>query len=229
MQSSERELQNSTSFKFWMLLLNGFPLFHLVIIVLVVLYANSLLVGLFWAVIILYLLPPFCARCILSLYKISSEEIKTDSREFLVWWALSNFQVLFVRFGFLEEILRLVPGLYSGWLRLWGARIGRLTYWAPGTVILDRSFLQIGDDVVFGAGVRINPHVIKADDSGHDCLLLANITIGDRCLIGGYSLLTAGTKISDDEKTKAFFIAPPFTTWTHGKRVRERPGLEVKG
>ncbi len=61
----------------------------------------------------------------------------------------------------MEEILRLIPGLYSFWLRAWGSRVGKLTYWAPQTVILDRGFLEIGDHVIFGAGVRINPHVME--------------------------------------------------------------------
>ena len=119
----------------------------------------------------------------------------------------------------LEEILRLVPGLYSLWLRAWGSRIGKLTYWAPQTIILDRGFLDIGDHVIFGAGVRINPHVMERDPD--PVLRLAPVKIGDRAMIGGYSLLTAGTEIADDEATRAFLISPPFSKWHKGKRNRE--------
>ena len=30
-----------------------------------------------------------------------------------------------------------MPTLYSNWLRLWGAKIGRLAYWSAGTLIAD--------------------------------------------------------------------------------------------
>ena len=131
-------------------------------------------------------------------------------------------QMLFNRFPMLEEALRIIPGVYSTWLRLWGARVGRLTYWAPGMRILDRSFLDIGDHVVFGAGVRLNPHVIVKNSSGEQELLLAPIRIGDRASIGGYALLTAGTEIAADEATRACLISPPFSKWSDGKRVREQ-------
>jgi acetyltransferase-like isoleucine patch superfamily enzyme len=136
--------------------------------------------------------------------------------------------VVFCRIPALEEVLRLVPGLYSQWLRLWGARIGRFTYWSAGTLITDRSFLSIGDYVVLGAGVRLNSHVLAPDSDGTVELLLASIKIGDRVMVGGYSLLTAGTEIASGENTRAFLISPPFSSWKAGKRVREeraRDGL----
>lgn len=166
--------------------------------------------------VVLYLLPLLPGRLLRESLKSAPAEIPLGSADFLKWWACFQCQVLFLRFPALEETLRLVPGLYSLWLRLWGSRIGRLTYWAPGTIILDRGFLEIGDHVVFGAGVRINPHVVE--DS---TLRLARVKIGARAAIGGYSLLTAGTEISPDESTRAFLISPPFSTWKDGKRIRE--------
>ena len=170
------------------------------------------------ALAVLYLLPIVPARCLRESLRSAPSHIAMDSADFLKWWAAFQFQVLFLRFPALEEILRSLPGLYSLWLRLWGSRIGRLTYWAPGTVILDRGFLDIGHHVVFGAGVRLNPHVIDRADSTR--LLLAPIKIGDDAMIGGYSLLTAGTTIAATEATRAFFVSPPFATWNNGKRNR---------
>jgi len=85
------------------------------------------------------------------------------------------------------------------------SRIGKPTYWSPRNSILDRGFLDFGDNVVFGAGVKLNPHVIE-----NGKLLLAPITIGGRAAIGGYSLLTAGTVISPGEECRAFLNFPPF-------------------
>jgi hypothetical protein len=142
----------------------------------------------------------------------------------MVWWALFCLQTLYCRFPILEELLRSVPGLYSQWLRLWGARIGRFTYWAAGTAILDRPFLDIGDDVIFGAGVRLNPHVIEQNESGQHELVLATVKIGDGAMIGGYSLLTSGTEIGAGESPHAFLLCPPYTQWKNGRRIKGTEG-----
>jgi acetyltransferase-like isoleucine patch superfamily enzyme len=110
--------------------------------------------------------------------------------------------------------------VYSNWLRLWGSRIGRLTYWSPGMVVLDREYLDLGDDVVFGAGVRLNGHVILRNKERRLELAVAPIKIGSGAAVGGYSLLTAGTEIPPGESTRAYLLSPPFTVWRDGKRVR---------
>ena len=170
------------------------------------------------ALVFLYLVPVVPARLLRESLRKSPAEIRVGSGDFLKWWACFQCQVLFLRFPATEEIIRLIPGCYSLWLRLWGSRIGGLTYWSPRTCILDRGFLDIGDNVVFGAGVKLNPHVIE-----NGMLLLAPVTIGDRAAIGGYSLLTAGTVISPDENTRAFLVSPPFSKWKDQKRIREKP------
>jgi hypothetical protein len=151
---------------------------------------------------------------------IREQRIAAGTKPFFAWWLMFQLQIVFCRCPFLEEALRLVPGIYSQWLRLWGSRVGRLTFWSPGTLITDRSFLSIGDDVVFGAGVRLNSHVLKKNDQGTIELILATVTVGNRAMVGGYSLLTAGTQISDGESTRAFLVSPPFSVWKDGKRVR---------
>jgi hypothetical protein len=203
-----------------MLLLNTLPLLHATAVILCLLTPP-----LPWparialAAAALFLAPIVPARLLRESLRKAPPEIPIGSPDFLRWWACFQCQVLFLRFPSLEELLRLIPGLYSCWLRLWGSRIGKLTYWAPRTVILDRGFLNVGDHVVFGAGVRLNPHVMQRDEA--IVLLLAPVEIGHRALVGGYSLLTAGTHIADDEATRAFLISPPFSKWKDGKRSRE--------
>jgi hypothetical protein len=173
------------------------------------------------AVLVLFLLPPLIARMLLLVFPIPAGSHPVGSRAFLIWWASAQCQMLFCRFPFLEECLRLVPGLYSCWLRLWGAKIGRLTFWPPGLRILDRSLLRIGHDVVFGSGVRLNAHVIARDENTGELLLhLAEIEIGDGAHIGGYSLLTAGSIVERGEHLKAFSLSPPFTRWRDNRRTR---------
>jgi acetyltransferase-like isoleucine patch superfamily enzyme len=210
-----------------MLALNFVPLIHVLLTIsfLLLPYANwTIRVGI--ALAVLYLLPPLLARLILLLVTIQHGRIAVGSKAFFGWWTLFQLQVVFCRLPALEEILRLVPAAYSLWLRLWGARVGRLTYWSPGTLITDRSFLHIGNDVVFGAGVRLNAHVLAKDKNGRMELLLGSLKIGDRVVVGGYSLLTAGTEISPDEVTRARLLSPPFSLLKDGKRIKQSDEFE---
>jgi hypothetical protein len=204
------------------LLLNTIPLVHITgVIAAAVFTPFAWWLRLIAAGSVLYLMPPIAVRAIFALGQMREGNLALGSKDFFLWWSSFQWQMLFCRLPALEEIMRLVPGLYSSWLRLWGSKIGRYTFWAPGTLILDRSLLKIGDDVVLGVGVRLNAHVGDVDEAGQRRLLLATVEIGDRCHVGGYSLLTAGTKIEHDQTTKAFLLSPPFSTWRDGKRVRE--------
>lgn len=212
----EKSSAESKSAQLAMLLLNLLPPLHAAGTLTCLFLPLSWPLKIFTALAFLYILPLIPARILRESLRNSPPEISFGSADFLKWWACFQCQVLFLRFPALEEIIRLIPGCYSLWLRLWGSRIGRLTYWAPRTSILDRGFLDIGDNVIFGAGVNLNPHVMEKGK-----LLLAPVKIGDRALIGGYSLLTAGTQIADDETVRAFLISPPFSKWKDHKRIRE--------
>lgn len=168
----------------------------------------------------LYLLPPVLCRTLLLAMPIRSQFIPMGTSDFFVWWFSLNLQMLFIRFPSLEEFLRLMPGVYSAWLRLWGARVGKLTYWGAGLQILDRPFIHVGDHVIFGAGVRINPHVMQHDPAGRPMLVLAPVTISDRVSVGGYSLLVAGAHVGPDQATRAFLVLPPFNRLESGRRVK---------
>ncbi len=199
-----------------MLALNFLPLLH----VAGTIFLISVTPG-WWkaatALAVIYLVPPVFTRIILAFRPISGGTYIVGQREFLTWWATAQCQMLFCRLPFLEELLRLVPGIYSLWLRLWGSRIGRLTFWSPGLRILDRSFLQVGDDVVFGTGVRLNAHVLD-EQNGEQVLHLARIVVGDRARVGGYSLLTSGTFVDPHQTLKAFSLSPPFSQWSKSRR-----------
>lgn len=213
-----------------LLVLNLIPLLHISVTVGIGLFSSHL----FWARFLsaglfLYLVPPLLVRILLFLGGNKEGKIPIGSREFFLWWASFQLQMIFCRIPALEELLRFIPGVYSFWLRIWGSEIGQFTFWSPGTTITDRSFLKIGKNVIFGAGVRLNPHVIaNADESGMAQLLLGRVEIGDSCSIGGYSLLTAGTKIENNQTTKAFFLSPPFSIWKDGKRIRVPPSVNTR-
>jgi len=176
----------------------------------------------------LLLAPPLAVRATLALRPLPAAEIAVGSPAFLAWWFTAQWQVIFNRLPWIEETLRLVPGLYSCWLRLWGARIGRLVYWTPGLRVLDRPFLAVGDRVAFGVGVKINPHVIMPGRDRRLVLQVGTVSIGDDALVGGYSLLLAGSWIGAGEASPGKRELAPFTGWVDGRRAHA-PGRRPRG
>jgi hypothetical protein len=173
-----------------------------------------------WSPAVLYLLPPLAVRLQARVWPLPRGRVDLASGAFLRWWASAQWQVVFARLPWLDELLRLLPGVYSAWLRLWGARIGSLVYWSPGVAVLDRPLVRVGDRTVFGAGVRINPHVVAPGPDGRGALYVAPIAIGADVLVGGYSTLLPGCEIADGEVTAPFRSIHAFTHVERGRRRR---------
>ena len=168
----------------------------------------------------LYLVPPLVCRVAMVAFSKPEGSFRPGSREFLAWWFQTQLGMIFNRLRFLEEFLRMFPGMYSLWLRLWGARIGKFVYWSPGVAILDRSYLSVGDRAVIGAGVRIVPHLLTPDAQGVMTHIVAPVSVGKQCVIGGYSVLSPGVRVGEGETLPALYAAPPFLEWKDGRRVR---------
>ena len=201
-----------------MLLANVIPLVHFLSVLAVGLIVGGAR-GWAAAAAVLYVLPPMEARLLSAVCGRPAGRYTPEDSAFLVWWATLQMQTLYLRLPFLEELLRLVPGLYSAWLRLWGSRIGSRVYWSAGTVVLDRGYLDIGDAVVFGAGVRLNGHVLAKED-GKAVLIIDTVRVGAGAAVGGYSLLTAGTEVAAGESLRACLLSPPYSKWEGGRRVK---------
>jgi hypothetical protein len=183
-------------------------------------------VGLVGAV---YLIPPLAVVAARPRVYLSNARIAVGTDGFLRWWYTAQWQVVFNRFPQLEELLRLVPGLYSSWLRMWGARVGRLVYWSPGVTVFDRSFLEIGDRVVIGADTKLSPHFLARGRAGVTELVLAPISIGHDAMIGGSTLLPAGVRVDACEQTPGGRPMAPFSRYTNGRHtrtIRFHEGLE---
>ena len=111
------------------------------------------------------------------------------------WWGSHQIQAIYIAFPALETLLRLIPGLFSLWLRLWGSQIGRGVYWTPQIQVADRGLLEIGDRVIFGYGVGLYSHVIKPR-KGDLMLYVRKIKIGDDVFVGAGSHLGPGAAIA---------------------------------
>ena len=125
-------------------------------------------------------------------------------KEYSSWWGSHQIQVIYIAIPALEAVLRLIPGLFSAWLRLWGAKIGKNVYWTPGLEIADRGLLEIGDRVVMGHRVGLSSHIIKPRKQNL-MLYVKKVKIGNDVFVGASSLLGPGTVIEDG-------ISIPITT-----------------
>lgn len=210
-----------------LLLGNLVPFFHVAAVIWIVAFTDvpAHLRTLF-ALAVLYLLPPLIAFPLSKVGRPIEGTIPLGDGRFVRWWLTFQLQGVFNRLPVLDEALRIVPGAYSMWLRLWGSHVGRMTFWGAGTRVLDRGLLQIGDDVVFGAGVRLNSHVLAKGADGELRLIAAPVRVESRCMIGGYALITAGSRICANEATDALAVMPPYTVFKDGKRVRNAPASE---
>lgn len=111
------------------------------------------------------------------------------------WWGSHQIQAIYIAFPVLESLLRLIPGAFSLWLRLWGAKVGRGVNWMPNFEIADRGLIEIGDRVVMGHRVGIYSHVIKPKND--DLLLyVKTVKIGHEVFIGSGSRLGPGVGIA---------------------------------
>jgi hypothetical protein len=112
------------------------------------------------------------------------------------WWGSHQIQCIYIAFPALETLLRLIPGIFSVWLRLWGAQIGQSVYWTPHLELADRSLIEVGDRAVFGYQVIMFSHVIKPkkDDL---MLYVKKIKIGNDVFLGAGSRLGPGTEVKD--------------------------------
>lgn len=196
---------SSSPFPLGVFLLNLWPLAHLVGVA--ALWRTPVL-----ALAALYLLPPLAARILIAVAGRPQGKLSVGSRDFLVWWSLACLQSIYVRLPLLEELLKFPPLVYSAWLRLWGSKIGKMVYWAPGVCLLDRSYLRVGDRVVVGVGSKLCPHYRK-----DDLLVLAPITLEHDCQVGGFALLTPGVVVAARENVPATLRIRPFSKFMKGR------------
>ncbi len=170
---------------------------------------------LFTAVFFLYLFPLLVFRVHNYFFPLGEGMSDLSAKSYSSWWGGHQIQTLFLTFPCLEGALRLVPGVYSFWLRCWGSQIGRRIYWTPRVEIVDRSLLVIGDDVIFGHLCALCSHAV-VPKNGRVRLVVRKITIGNCALIGAESRIGAGANVPGNE------VVPYGKVLSlHGRRFKE--------
>ncbi|MBD1833775.1 acyl transferase [Cyanobacteria bacterium FACHB-472] len=119
------------------------------------------------------------------------------TKEYSPWWGSHQIQVIYIAFPALETLLRLIPGAFSIWLRLWGAKVGKSVYWTPQLEIADRGLVEIGDRVIFGHGIGIYSHIIKPRKN--DLMLyVKKVKIGTNVFLGAWNHVGPGVAVEDE-------------------------------
>ena len=146
------------------------------------------------ALFFVYIFPILCFR-LHSLFWPLVFGVSDISSGYSPWWASYQMQRLFIALPSLEALLRLLPGVYSFWLRLWGAKIGKGVLWTPRVEILDRSLLEIGDRVIVGHEVKFIGHFIRLSASGRLKLYVNPVKVGAHAFLGAGSRLGPGASV----------------------------------
>ena len=163
---------------------------------------------------VLYLLPVAAYRLHEALWPLVEGPSRIDTPDYAPWWGGHQCQVMYSALPALEATLRLVPGLYSAWLRLWGSRVGCGVYWTPLVEISDRGLLEVGNGVVFGHHVACYAHLIKRREAGL-VLYVRRIRIGDGVFLG------AGARLGPGVFIESGVVLPIRTDVGVGRRIRK--------
>lgn len=153
-------------------------------------------VSLSWVILVIYGFPVLCFRLHNRLWPLEEGLSQLDEPVYSPWWGAHQIQVIYDAVPFLEALLRVIPGAYSAWLRLWGSRIGRGVVWTPRVEITDRSLLEIGDGAIFGHKVACYGHVV-AYKCNRLMLYVKRIQIGKQVFLGAGSRLGPGASVAD--------------------------------
>jgi len=145
----------------------------------------------------LYGLPLLVYRIHELFYPIKEGISYLGTKEYSPWWGSHQIQVIYIAFPALETLLRLIPGAFSIWLRLWGAKVGKSVYWTPQLEISDRGLIEIGDRVIFGHGIGIYSHIIKPRKN--DLMLyVKKVKIGTNVFLGAWNHVGPGVAVEDE-------------------------------
>lgn len=198
-------------------LIGYFPLMHVIAIAwsLIAFLQHPNLLRLLLLLIIVYLIPPLLFRLYSLRFPVRSARWVLNAPTRCDWWIAHQLQMAYAAVPVFESLMRLVPGCYSAWLRLWGSRIGKRVHWTPLVEIVDRHMLCVGDDVVFGHRVICTSHVITKKENGDIILIQRPTRIGSGALLGAKSRIGPGVRIPDrsvvpyNAEYKFFYCEPP--------------------
>jgi hypothetical protein len=195
------------------LLLNLIPFLHAAVCAACAIWINGNAWKLVGFLLSLYVLPPLAVRLTLALAGRPEGLLHQHSRGFLVWWWATQWQTVFNRLPWLEELLRLVPGLYPLWIRLWGGQMSLQTYVAPGAQIVDRWAVQVQAGAVLGLRCVLAGHLGTRDVAGRAVVIVAAPCVQAHAIVGGFAMLGPGAVLRAGQVLPAGRHLGPYAQW----------------
>ncbi len=161
----------------------------------------------FYFLISPYLVPLLIQRIILKIYplKEGGSHIGLEEHQFSPWLFSLRVQQIYLVFPQLERLLFYLPGLYSAWLRAWGSQVGKNVFWTPGTIVNDRSLMDVGDFVIFGHNTYMSSHFLRVKN-GTFFVYVKKIKIGSYSFIGAFTKMGPGTNIAQGSQIQAMSV-----------------------
>lgn len=169
-------------------------------------------------VFVIYFLPPMVHRIMLRWAPMRPGVIAISERTFCSWLASHHIQAFYDALPYLESLLRVIPGFYSMWLRMWGSRIGYGVEWPVRMDVLDRSLMDIGNRVVFEREVEISAHVRQRTASAGSRVLVRPVRIGGYAFIGAGARIGPGAVAPSNANVPALAVIDVNQTFGEAKR-----------
>lgn len=176
----------------------------------------------FLLLFVLYLLPPLVLRILLRWAPLNFGVSCVDGRQFCSWLAAHHIQAFYDALPYLESLLRVIPGFYSTWLRLWGSRVGYGVEWPVRMDVLDRNLMEIGNRVTFDREVELAAHVRQKLEGGGSRVLVRPVTIGGHAYIGAGSRIGPGATVPHNANVPALTVVRVNETYGEAVRHPER-------
>jgi len=167
---------------------------------------------------VIYLVAPVILRVMQIWAPIKHGASAIDGRKFSPWLASHHVQAFYDALPFLEALLRVIPGFYSMWLRIWGSRIGYGVEWAVNMSVFDRSLIDIGNRVVFSRSVELASHVRRKTDTAGSRVLVRPVRIGGYAFLGAGAQLGPGVNVPVNAQVPALAVLHANETFGEGVR-----------
>jgi len=179
-----------------------------------------------WSVLlvllVIYFVPPMVQRVVFRWAPLKIGVSAIDGRTFSPWLASHHIQAFYDALPFLESLLRVFPGFYSMWLRMWGSHIGYGVEWAVRMDVLDRNLMDIGNRVVFSRETELAAHVRKKTDGGGSRVLVRGVRIGSYAFIGAGARIGPGANVPSNASVPALAVVDVNESYGDQKRHPER-------
>jgi len=180
----------------------------------------------FLLLFVVFGLPPLVQRVVFRWSPIKQGVTAIDGRQFNSWLAAHHIQAFYDALPFIESLLRVLPGFYSMWLRMWGSHIGYGVEWPVRMDVLDRHMMDIGNRVVFSREVELAAHVRKKTDGGATRVLVRTVRIGSYAFIGAGARIGPGANVPSNASVPALAVVDVNESFGDAKRHPEQAEAE---